>query len=442
MLILHDLLTKLKNEFETSRKSGERGIWFIYILLAVIIPFTSSKTSNLLRCLKTLFGFDWIDKKPFYRFMASPKIPWSRLWACLWKMIPEPLTGGRFLLVLDDFINPKTGKKIFGCANIFDHAAKQNQSRYPWAQNIVMVGLLKMVKGRWACLPLGYRFYHLKKTVDASAAKKPKLEFKTKIAQAVEMVFSIAEVFQPGTILLITDSWFGNGSLYQPLNQGLGRDFHLLSRLRCNNTLFDRPGAVARKNPGRPRKYGKKTGNAASLAIEYQSLATEYHVNLYGRIRSVMAFDRVVMLKTLKTRVRVVWVYRKTQWVALFSTDLTLSVPEMIEYYGARWKIEAAFKELKQDIGSAETQTRHPHAVTNHLHFCMMAASLTWVYACRLEKTPTRRHAVAGRNHFAFSDVRRLVAEAALDDNFSSLFPAPRKSVVNSLVSVLLRMAA
>jgi hypothetical protein len=442
MLILHDLLKKLKNEFEISRKAGERGIWFTYTLLAVIIPFTSSKTSNLLRCLKTLFGFDWIHKKSFYRFMASPKIPWARLWTCLWKMIPEPLTVGRLLLLLDDSINPKTGEKIFGCARVFDHAAKQNQSKYPWAQNIVMVGLLKMVKGRWVCLPLSYRFYHLKKTVEAATMKKPVLQFKTKIDQAVEMVISITEVFQQGTILLITDSWFGNGSLYQPLNQGLGRDFHLLSRLRCNNTLFDLPGAVARKNPGRPRKYGKKIGNAASLAKEYQFLAKEYNVNLYGRTRSVMAFDRIVMLKTLKTRVRVVWVYRKTQWVALFSTDLTLSVPEMIEYYGARWKIEAAFKELKQDIGSAETQTRHPNAVMNHLHFCMMAASLTWVYASRLEKTPIRRHAVAGRNHFAFSDVRRLIAEAALDDNFSSLFPVPQKSMVNSLVTVLLRMAA
>ena len=95
--------------------------------------------------------------------MASPKIPWERLWQALWNSIPEPLSGGRLLLALDDYINPKTGKKIFGCENIFDHAAKQNQSRYPWAQNIVAVGLLKMIKGRWACLPMGYRFLSFEK---------------------------------------------------------------------------------------------------------------------------------------------------------------------------------------------------------------------------------------------------------------------------------------
>ena len=100
------------------------------------------------------------------------------------------------------------------------------------------------------------------------------------------------------------------------------------------------------------------------------------------------------------------------------------------------------FKELKRDIGSAQTQTRHPDAVSNHLHFCMMAASVAWIYASRMEKTPARRHIVQGRNHFAFSDVRRSVAQAAADDNFGLLFPVPRKSRLNSFVNVLLRMAA
>ena len=216
----------------------------------------------------------------------------------------------------------------------------------------------------------------------------------------------------------------------------------MISRLRSNNTLFDLPTTDGKRKPGRPRIYGKRLGTTASVAAEQRKLAREYEVNLYGRKRTVLASDRVVMLKTLKCRVRVVWIYRKTQWVALFSTDLSLSVAEIIEYYGARWKIEACFKELKQDIGSAETQTRNPVAVTNHLDFCMMATTVTWIYACRLEKTPARRHAVKGRGHFAFSDVRRMLAEAALDDNFVLRCPRPRKSVINSLVSILLRLAA
>ncbi|WP_230990970.1 transposase [Bathymodiolus platifrons methanotrophic gill symbiont] len=74
------------------------------------------------------------------------------------------------------------------------------------------------------------------------------------------------------------------------------------------------------------------------------------------------------MLKTLKRPVQVVWVFRRTQWIALFTTDLNLSITQIIEYYGARWKIESGFKELKQDIGSQKSQCRNAQAVTNHLN--------------------------------------------------------------------------
>ena len=316
MFILHDILKKLKKEFAHSRKGQERGTWFIYTLVAIIIPFTSSKTSNLLRCLKSLFGFTGIRKKRYYTFMASPKIPWQSLWKCLWKMIPEPLTNDRLILALDDYINPKTGRKIFGCDKIFDHAAKQNQSRYPWAQNIVAIGLLKVVKGRWACLPLSYRFYHLKKTIEKrkQALGKPEIEFETKLEQAADMIIGIADAFKPTRIITITDSWFGNNGLWKPLHHNLGQRFHMISRLRSNNNVFDLPGSRTQSGPGRPKKYGKKLGNASSLAVIYKNLAKEYNVNLYGRIRTVSAYNRVVMLRTLKCPVQVVWIYRKTRW--------------------------------------------------------------------------------------------------------------------------------
>jgi hypothetical protein len=444
MFILHDILEKLKTEFPQSRNGQVRATWFIYTIVAIIVPFASSRTSCLLRCLTTLFGFAGIRRKRFYTFMASPKMPWQRLWQTLWQMIPRPLTGGRLLLALDDYINPKTGRKIFGCAKVFDHAAKLNQSKYPWAQNIVAVGLLKIVKGRWACLPLSYRFYHLKKTVEKmnQNGNRPKMAFESKLAQASTMITDIAKTFRQTRITVVTDSWFGNNGLWKPLHNQLGLWVDMLSRLRSNTNIFELPGPYRTGRAGRPKKYGRKLGSVAVVAARFKPLASQYAVNLYGRDRTVVAYERVVMLKTLRCAVKVVWIYRQTQWVALYTTDLTLSARQIIEYYGARWKIEALFKELKRDIGSAQTQTRHPQAVTNHLHFCMFATSVAWIYASRIEKTPTRRHAVEGRNYFAFSDVRRSIAKTALDDDFRRLFPGPRKSVVNSLVDVLLRMAA
>ena len=94
MFILRDLLVSLQTPFSNTDLGRERAHWFVFTLLAVIVPFTSSMTSNLLRSLRTLFGLD-LDRRRFYTFMASSTLPWDRLWSVLWRAIPEPLVDGR-----------------------------------------------------------------------------------------------------------------------------------------------------------------------------------------------------------------------------------------------------------------------------------------------------------------------------------------------------------
>ncbi len=72
----------------------------------------------------------------------------------------------------------------------------------------------------------------------------------------------------------------------------------------------------------------------------------------------------------------------------------------------------------------------------------MMATTLTWVYADRLQCAPNRKYKIRGRAGFAFSDIRRIIAEAALDHNFQSICPAPAQRPQKSFVKTLLRMIA
>jgi SRSO17 transposase len=339
------------------------------------------------------------------------------------------------------------GKNIFACEAVFDHAAKANQAKYVWAQNFVCVGLLKMVKNRWACLPLVFAFYIPLKTIVSeklNALKSGKVvTFKTKMEQAAQMILKIAHHFSSHPVIVVADSWFGNKGLYKLLTEQTLNPIFLLSRLRSNNNLYAMPKAKKVKTRGRKKKYGDKLGNASQLATKYKEFAKFYWIkNLYGKSREVLAYEQICMLKTLKCPVRVVWVYRKTQWVSFFTTDLELSVEQIISWYSARWKIESGFKELKQDIGSQKSQTRNAHAVTNHLQFCMMSVTLTWIYADRLKADPDRRHKVKGRTSFAFSDIRRIMAEEVLEDNFDRLCPKPGKPIVKSIIPTLLRMVA
>ena len=169
------------------------------------------------------------------------------------------------------------------------------------------------------------------------------------------------------------------------------------------------------------------------------------HTTLQEEATSILtpgAADRLVMLKTLRCRVRVVWVYRRTQWVALVSTDLDLSIEQIVEYYAARWKIEAGFREIKQEIGSAHTQTRNPDAVTNHLHFCMAATTITWIYAAHLNQAPIRRYASENTTEYAFADVRRSLAQHIAKEGFGIDCQDPGKPDHNPLISTVMRLVA
>ena len=420
---------------------------FISTLLACIVPFTNSKSSNLLRALSSLFGLQALTSRRFYAMMASSKLPWDALWRQIWKLVPEPATDGRLLVALDDSINPKTGKNIFGCSTVFDHAAKANQSCYPWAQNVVMLGLLSKMQGRWSCTPLAFRFYltldYCKKWLAGALPGLPansKVRFKTKLEQSVQMLSKLSEVFSH-PILVVADSWFGNKGLLKPGRKALGDAFHILSRLRCNIILHDLTPEKTGKG-GRPRKYGDRLGRADEVGRDLRGEAVTRWVFLYGKMRRVTMVSRDVMLQSLQTTVRVVWVYRGSSVAHFFTTDLSLSCEQIVEYYGARWKIEACFKELKQDVGSSKSQTRTEHAVKNHINFCMMATALTWIYASRLQHAPERRFAVRGRSGFAFSDVRSIIAKAALTEGFDGFCHQNGNSPIKLSVNDLLQMVA
>ena len=161
--------------------------------------------------------------------------------------------------------------------------------------------------------------------------------FQDKMEQVSTMVKEVHNHYGL-SVLTVTDSWFGNDGLWSKLDRGSDGHYHLLSRMRSNNVLYDFPVTFGdeKREKGRPRKYGNRFGSVDECAARYKDRAIEFNVNLYGKARTVSAYTQLVMLKTMKCRVRVVWVFRKTRYIALMTTDLTLTVEQIIEHYGAR----------------------------------------------------------------------------------------------------------
>lgn len=108
MFILKSILQPIQSIFQ---KSSERSKLLTAVILEILLPVRSSRSSQILRVLQLIFGFK-INRRHFYTFMTSPKLPWDEQWQCVWKLIPLSLTDGRLLLATDDSSNPKTVKKF------------------------------------------------------------------------------------------------------------------------------------------------------------------------------------------------------------------------------------------------------------------------------------------------------------------------------------------
>ena len=191
------------------------------------------------------------------------------------------------------------------------------------------------MKGRWASLPLDFRFYLMKKDIEAKKRHTKKrnkpVPFESKMDQAAVMLKGVFDFYKL-PVLVITDSWFGNNGLWSRLDQGRNGDFHLLSRLRTNITLYEHTPVMTageKRRRGRPRKYGDRLGSVDQYAGPYRELAQTLSVFLYGKQRDVLAYSRTVMLKTMKRKVRVVWIFRKSSYVLV--TTLTWVYADLLQ---------------------------------------------------------------------------------------------------------------
>ena len=291
---LHPLLVSLQEVFKRSHKKGKI---FSAIILAMILPIGTAMSSHIHRKLEQVLYFS-INKTRFYRFMSSKVFNWDSIWVKVFKLIPSPETNGRLIVAVDDSMTPKSGKKIFGCENFFDHAAKHNQSSYPWSQCFVQIGLLKFAHTRWVLLPLLTRFYHSTKKVKDPA-------FNSKIGLPCQMLLDLSG-WSKSPILIVTDSWFGNGKLYNKLKDGIGQSVDVLTILRTNSVLYGLSSDLKVKKAGRPSKYGARVGSVKELANKYKDSSREVISLVYGKERKMFVYDEILMSKSFSLNVLIV----------------------------------------------------------------------------------------------------------------------------------------
>ena len=84
--------------------------------------------------------------------------------------------------------------------------------------------------------------------------------------------------------------------------------------------------------------------------------------------------DADVRLVVIRTRPKVSKPYR---YFCVFTTDLTLEIPKIIEYYQHRWQIETAFRDTKQHFSFDAYRLKSRKSINRFVQLSFVAASLT-----------------------------------------------------------------
>jgi len=177
------------------------------------------------------------------------------------------------------------------------------------------------------------------------------------------LVYQLHCQLSQAPLRVVADAYFSKAPFIQPL---LDRGIHVISRLRKDAVGWDDPSPSQRSDAKRGQKW--------KLAQLLDHVPTEkVSVHLYGKMATVKAVCREVWLRDISQKVKVVVVEGVKKPIILVSTDLTLTMAQIIEIYGARFTIEIAIRDLRQHFGLADYQCYRHIAIHRFVHLACIA---------------------------------------------------------------------
>ena len=169
--------------------------------------------------------------------------------------------------------------------------------------------------------------------------------------------------------LIIFDRGFARRGIFEMLLE-LGH--HLLCRAKSNAVFYRLPKPPKRPQRGRPRKYGDRL-NIQRLRYQDVCILEKTYQVASAVVRTKMC-PVVVRLVVIRTRPKRSHPYR---YFCVFTTDMTLEIPKIVEYYRQRWQIETAFRDVKQHFGFDAYRVKSRKSINRFVQLSFVAASLT-----------------------------------------------------------------
>ena len=344
---------KIGSLLKRSNIDKEKGISPVSVFRVLFTLVFAGK--NLYRTLEAGRNCG-MAKDTVYRFLNSVHANWRRFLLLLTsRVIREkllPLTGAANMKVLiadDTLCRRNRSKHVELLSRVFDHTDRQYYRGFRmltlgWSDGIsflpVSCALLASSKEKNRLVPL---------RADLDRRTNGVKRRREGIRKATDVLVDMVEEATASGIQashLLFDSWFAYPVIMRNL---LARGMHALCMLKVTEKIFYRYPGEELHLAAIYRKIRKRPGRAKVLA----SVMVEIGEDENG----VPVSAKIVFVRDRRSK----------KWIALLSTDISLTEEQIIMTYKRRWDIEVFFKVAKSFLNLArECQGRSYDALVAH----------------------------------------------------------------------------
>lgn len=317
----------------------------------------------------------------FYYFLAAlgrqTALPAAHLLQCaVLRLAPT----GPLLFALDDSPTQRYGPHVQGAG--IHHNPTPGPTDQKFLYGHVWVTLAWVVHHPlWGVigLPLRALLYVRAKDVP-SIPRRQRWTFRTKLEQAAELITWAARVvrFAGRAVRVVVDGFYAKRPFLKAAATAL---VTVIGRLRKDAALCSVPRPTrGRRRPGRPRVYGPERISLAKRAGQKRGWQV-VPVCQYGEVRDKRIKTFEATWRPAGGRIRVVLVQEDHGWLALFSTDATLTAAEILAAAADRFSIEQDFHDLKEVEGLGQQQVRDVWANVGAFHISAWVHTLVELWA-------------------------------------------------------------
>jgi hypothetical protein len=333
---------KLRTIFYKNGVSKSRGIDAISIVISLIFMIFSGKSINEFTkyCQKNLFKLG--SKDIYYRLSNSKGINWRKILIEISLVVMNKFkkysSWSNRVLVLDDTVIEKRGKKIEYLSWVFDHCKGKKVKGFK--------GLVLGWSDVSSFIPIDFALTGSSNKVIKQMKKekldKRSIDFKrrkeidkSKVELGIEMLRrAMKRGIEAGAVLF--DSWYCSPKMINKVYNEIG--YNVITMLKRTPKFM----VVIKGKAYSASNLWDKFFDKLSKQVIVRNNEELLIATITGRFGNTAV--KLVFCKPSGANKKL------TKDVILLSTDLSLSAEEIIDRYTQRWSIEVLFKEAKSKL--------------------------------------------------------------------------------------------